>query len=556
MLELKDILTSVINNSGQRLAQEKLAQDMSKKTNESKGIAAQAKREKNEEDVNMGAEKTAFEYVEKVASAVEYVVDNFNDILPKGPLARALDKVANTPGAGAGSLEVSKSGKPHADYAKKDKMSETEDPSTPKTKPGAQGKTKDTLDTRPGGPLLKKEPFINSPSGSSKEAALAVVLNKLAGEDVMKAHIKASSSKNPGASETWEANQSPGTPMGHDQSGYGNQNEKHIMTNQGAIDMTKRDAKKAYVKEQLGQVFDEANPEKDTTLDRAWTRGRDTAKMANDQGQSDAEKHKSYGNKGLAAGTAVGALGAGGMLAAHKAAPGMFSNGQALGLAGASLGSNALMGYTAGRAAASTPEQIAANGHHGGTGAAIGGLAGAGSGLAGARMMGLGAKGQAGLAAANGLLGAGGGYLMGKQVAQVPDAQKVAEAVEQGCQCDGEGSCSYCKAKSAVMKKLAAFKRAGMEGPAAGGVPGGEDPGVAAQAGAGGPPPPGGPQAPPPPDCQCGGQGQCLPCKKQQLALIMAQAKAQGGPGGAPAPGGPGGDPGAGGLPPEQPQAM
>jgi hypothetical protein len=210
MLELKDILSSVIRNSEQRLQQEKLAQDMSKQTNEKPRIAKQMKKEKTEEEVMVGGDDTT-EKVEKLAYAVEYILDNYSDIMPQGPLSRALSKIANEPGKGAGSLNVTKAGKPKADYAKKDKMAVNEDPSTPKVKTDAQGKTKDTLDKKPGGGLLSTEPFVNKASGTSKEAAYLAVLSKLAGEDVLKAHIKAGNADSTTVKQ-WDSTQSAGTP--------------------------------------------------------------------------------------------------------------------------------------------------------------------------------------------------------------------------------------------------------------------------------------------------------------------------------------------------------
>lgn len=468
MLDLKDILASVISNAEKRYT-EKVAQDTSKRTNEGPAIKAQAARETKEEKVNQGGEKTAAFHVEKVASAVEYIVENFDDLLPKGPLARALDKVANMPGEGSGSLEVTQASKRRADYAKKDKMAVTEDPVTPKEKKGPQGETAHTLNKKPGGPLLKKEPFINEPSGTSKEAAWSVVLSKLAGEDVSpKAKISAGSSKSTQL-KTWEAPDSPGTPMGHDQTGYGNENEKYIMSNDAARNYTKRDAKKEYIKSQLGQVFDEANPEKDTTLDRAWTRGRDTAKMAGFLGEA----------------------------------------GSMVGRAAGHIASGARRGFNEG--SESEPKEHEE-------------------------------------------------YEKKKEEYKALH-KKLAEAVEEGCKCGGEGSCDYCKAKSAVMKKLAYYYKVAMDdggGAAAVPPPGGEDPSLAAAAG--GPPGAGGkPQLPPPPDCQCGGQGICPPCKKQQLQMIMMKAKMQGAPQESPGPGAgmplsPAG--GGGGLPPDQPPAM
>jgi hypothetical protein len=104
--------------------------------------------------------------------------------------------------------------------------------------------------------------------------------------------------------------------------------------------------------------------------------------------------------------------------------------------------------------------------------------------------------------------------------------KKLAEMIEEGCTCGEAGTCRYCKAQEHLVKKLAFYKRAGAPGmdPAVAETavpPGGQDPSMMA-----GQMPP-----PPPPDCQCGGQGQCLPCKKAQLARVMMQANAGGGQG-------------------------
>lgn len=523
MLELKDIISSVLQNSEQRLMREKQAQDMSKQTNEKPRIMKQLKKEKTEEEVMVGGDDTS-DKVEKLASAVEYILDNYSDIMPQGPLSRALSKIANEPGKGAGSLNVTKSGKPKADYAKKDKMAVNEDPSTPKIKTDAQGKTRDTFDKKPGGGLLSTEPFVNKPSGTSKEAsAYLAVLSKLAGEDVLKANIKAGGSESSTVKQ-WDSTQSAGTPKGHDQSGYGNENEKYIMTNQGAIDMTKRQAKMEYNKREVGRAFNEVNPSKDTVLDRAWTHGRDTAKLA---GMETAKKIERLAKEEEAE-----------EIAEEQIAPGIHQK----------------------LKKEKTAEKDTDRAHRWGvTGGAVGaGLSGLSS-LANAgnlSALGVPAGTQAAGALAGGVINGGIGYGIGRLAHRLGHgeatgkelSEKVAEAIEQGCTCDDDGTCVYCKGKNAVMKKLSAFKRAALEGSPAP-MPDGQDPGVAAQAG--GTPPPGGPKVPPPPDCICNGMGTCLPCKKAQLAMIMQQAK--GGQGG---PGGEAGMVPSGNLPQDQPMAM
>jgi hypothetical protein len=87
------------------------------------------------------------------------------------------------------------------------------------------------------------------------------VLNKLAGEDVMKANISAERSANPlagmGQLETFDADQAAPHQAGDASGGgFGNQARRLIASNQAAIDATKGDAK-GPVKSQLSEVLDE-----------------------------------------------------------------------------------------------------------------------------------------------------------------------------------------------------------------------------------------------------------------------------------------------------------
>lgn len=97
------------------------------------------------------------------------------------------------------------------------------------------------------------------------------ILMKLAGEDVMKANITAPKDGGPlvgeGALSAHEAESVPKQPGDATSGAYGNANRKHLATNQAAIDMTKKDAKKDMVP-QLAQVFDEPafSPKHDNKL--------------------------------------------------------------------------------------------------------------------------------------------------------------------------------------------------------------------------------------------------------------------------------------------------
>jgi len=407
MLGQKNIISHYIKSANDRLQREKIAAMESKPSNESKAIKKELNDEKKEEQVRVGAD-----HVEKMASAVEYIVDNFDDLLPKGPLARAIDKVANDVGEGAGAMPVSKAGKPHADYAKKDKMAVTEDPSEIVTSTGRQGTIANNAEKKPGGALLKTEPFVNKPS--VKHAALRAMWEKMAGEDVSKASVPHASG-NPGVIRRMDATESAGTPPGHDQSGYGNENEHLITSNDSARNYTKRQAKMEYNKRELGRVFEEVHPEKDTTLDRAWTRGRDTAKLANLENAKKMEK----------------------LVKKEEAEE-------------------------------KQEEEISPGIHD--------------------------------------------------------KLKKIANMMAEGCKCGDAGTCKFCMSKTAMAAKVAFFKRAGAPGmdpavPQSQPAAGGQDPSLAASTN------PLPTQAPP--DCQCGGQGMCPPCKKAQLAAIMAQAGAK-----------------------------
>lgn len=96
---------------------------------------------------------------------------------------------------------------------------------------------------------------------SMKTASLRqAILNKLAGEDVMKANITSERSANPlagmGQLESYDTSQPAPHASGDATGGFGNQARRLIASNQAAIDATKGDAK-GPVKTQLSEVLEE-----------------------------------------------------------------------------------------------------------------------------------------------------------------------------------------------------------------------------------------------------------------------------------------------------------
>lgn len=113
--------------------------------------------------------------------------------------------------------------------------------------------------------------------------------------------------------------------------------------------------------------------------------------------------------------------------------------------------------------------------------------------------------------------------------AQAAIFQQLQKVAAGGCTCGSQGTCSYCRLQEArkTLRSTATEKTANMMGA---GMSGGAAPPPNPT---GGGMPPGKMGGNPPPDCQCGGQGKCEPCMRQQLTELLMQQKAQQG-GGAP----------------------
>lgn len=106
----------------------------------------------------------------------------------------------------------------------------------------------------PFGGLLTKHRF------EKKASAVDLILQKLAGEDVMKANIDGGGTTSPlagmGQLTTTQAGQASPHQAGDPTGGFGNQARSLIASNQAAIDATKRSAK-GPVKKQLAELLDE-----------------------------------------------------------------------------------------------------------------------------------------------------------------------------------------------------------------------------------------------------------------------------------------------------------
>ncbi len=207
---LQDMISAVYKTAQSRIQSEKIAKDMSKKTDESKGAKKEMKDETKEEKVFDGsghpmAEK---EHVEKLAAALDYIADNTDQLFPASVIANAT-KLANI-GDGPGRLKVTESrgGDGTKGNWPKDRMAVGEDPSDPETElandfGGPKNSQKTNLKSIPGGALGSEEgPLLN------KSATFKAVLAKLAGEDVLKAKLKGGSSKSPGTLKTMTADES------------------------------------------------------------------------------------------------------------------------------------------------------------------------------------------------------------------------------------------------------------------------------------------------------------------------------------------------------------
>jgi hypothetical protein len=182
----------------------------------------------------------------KVAALMEELASNLEQILPQSATAKLAADVAYTTHPA-----------PRADFKlKQDDMGHTKhDPTKPSTKkPTLEFKT-DEKERTPGG----QEPLINKSAQK--------VLNKLAANGV--------------ETRTTETGQAGAATAGKSSgSEFGGREMSKIHTIQGVIDVTKRDLKTNYIKDQVGKMFKHVDPEKDTVVKQVITHGANTSKLA------------------------------------------------------------------------------------------------------------------------------------------------------------------------------------------------------------------------------------------------------------------------------------
>ena len=131
---------------------------------------------------------------------------------------------------------------------------------------------KTTLSHPPGG--KEKNDPANPPLYNKTADTYQKILKKLAGDKT--------AYESPNALRTMTVTDSGAGQQGYDSGKSDGNNLRSLIqtSNEKAMDYTKADAKKDYIKEQMSQVFDEVRPEKDTAIDRFIDRGADTSKLA------------------------------------------------------------------------------------------------------------------------------------------------------------------------------------------------------------------------------------------------------------------------------------
>lgn len=342
-LPLQDMIAGVIRNATEKLAADENPFAAKKSSTDKSGKTTNKTGKTHATDKSAKTEKTAAltdpEYIEKLASAIEYINSNLGELMPQsqGVIQQALTKMASAEQIGAGrgatSLPTNEAGTKGKQKVTKDtpagpdaSKSEAGAPMGTHGLPGGKTLLENDMNKAPGqssgsvptatypekGPLVnikkfasvrdyyawalnkvaefppksekseksekssteksekseksaksekteaEKSPF---PFAKSKTAsARDIILQKLAGEDVLKANIDGGGTTSPlagkGQLTTTTADQAspkqPGDPTG----GFGNEARKHIGSNAAAINYTKRDAK-GPVKKQLRDVLDE-----------------------------------------------------------------------------------------------------------------------------------------------------------------------------------------------------------------------------------------------------------------------------------------------------------
>jgi len=290
-LPLQDLIRGVIQNAKTKLAEEN--KEPEKKDDKVKTLLKYEKKEhgghipsvKEEEEEKM-ASLTDPMFVEKLASACDFIAEHVDEIRPaaKGVIESALAKLASGKTAPpavptAGVLKATEAVGGKQVYTKDQAKINTPEKEVGSALsagglPGGKTQLENNMHEAPGGGDVKptakypeKGPFVNQEKTAQLRQA---ILNKLAGEDVLKANISASKSggalSGQGVLKNMDATQPQDGPGGVT-SGFGNQARKLIASNKAVIDATKGEAKQP-VKEQLKQVITEPalSPKTDSKL--------------------------------------------------------------------------------------------------------------------------------------------------------------------------------------------------------------------------------------------------------------------------------------------------
>lgn len=255
----------------------------------SKKVEQEEKKDKKEDKKEIVKGMSSCKYAFTVADVLDEIVDNF-ELNFGSELDRAQKLAYEPPNQLPTSVATNQNFKAKNEH--RDAMAVGEDPAMG-DKGNESGITpnhlKTTLSHPPGG--KEKNDPANPPLYNKTAATYEKILKKLAGDKT--------AYESPNALRTMTVTDSGAGQQGYDSGKSDGNNLRNLIqtSNEKAMDYTKADAKKDYIKEQMGQVFDEVHPEKDTAVDRFIDRGADTSKLA---GLKDvAGKVKDVANRGV-----------------------------------------------------------------------------------------------------------------------------------------------------------------------------------------------------------------------------------------------------------------
>ncbi len=255
----------------------------------SKKVEQEEKKDKKEDKKEIVKGMSSCKYAFTVADVLDEIVDNF-ELNFGSELDRAQKLAYESPNTLATTVATNLNFKAQNEH--RDAMAVGEDPAMG-DKGNENGITpnhlKTTLSHPPGG--KERNDPANPPLYNKTAATYEKILKKLAGDKT--------AYESPNTLRTMTVTDSGAGQQGYDNGKSDGNNLRNLIqtSNEKAMDYTKADAKKSYIKEQMSQVFDEVHPEKDTAVDRFIDRGADTSKLA---GLKDvAGKVKDVANRGV-----------------------------------------------------------------------------------------------------------------------------------------------------------------------------------------------------------------------------------------------------------------